>query len=66
MPNINNSSKNVDYIESNSGTFSQSVDIPLLIRLLQSSDPDVVSNAAAYLQHLVYRNPSLKEKTRQV
>ncbi|CAH8585032.1 unnamed protein product [Schistosoma bovis] len=64
MPNINNPSKNVDYIESNSGTFSQSVDIPLLIRLLQSSDPDVVSNAAAYLQHLVYRNPSLKEKTR--
>ncbi|CAH8589471.1 unnamed protein product [Schistosoma rodhaini] len=64
MPNINNSSKSFDYIESNSGTFSQSVDIPLLIRLLQSSDPDVVSNAAAYLQHLVYRNPSLKEKTR--
>ncbi|CAH8521899.1 unnamed protein product [Schistosoma turkestanicum] len=64
MPNIINSSKNSDFIESNSGTFSQSVDIPLLIRLLQSSDPDVVSNAAAYLQHLVYRNPSLKEKTR--
>ncbi|TNN11465.1 Armadillo repeat protein deleted in velo-cardio-facial syndrome isoform 2 [Schistosoma japonicum] len=64
MPNINNSLKNPDYLESNSGTFSQSVDIPVLIRLLQSSDPDVVSNTAAYLQHLVYRNPSLKEKTR--
>ncbi|CAH8585073.1 unnamed protein product [Heterobilharzia americana] len=64
MPNINNIPKKSEYIESNSGTFSQSVDIPLLIRLLQSSNPDVVSNAAAYLQHLVYRNPGLKEKTR--
>nr|CAH8856774.1 unnamed protein product [Trichobilharzia regenti] len=69
MPNINNNNNNLpkkpEYFTSSSGTFSQqSVDIPLLIRLLQSSDPDVVSNAAAYLQHLVYRNPSLKEKTR--
>ncbi|KAF6778720.1 hypothetical protein AHF37_01889 [Paragonimus kellicotti] len=45
--------------------FSPNMDIPQLMRLLLSPEPEIVVNATAYLQHLVYRNPSLKERTRQ-
>ncbi|THD26329.1 hypothetical protein D915_003001 [Fasciola hepatica] len=45
--------------------FSTNPDVPQLIRLLQSPDTDTVANASAYLQHLVYKNPGLKDKTRQ-
>ncbi|KAA3675027.1 uncharacterized protein DEA37_0006215 [Paragonimus westermani] len=44
--------------------FSPNMDIPQIMRLLLSPEPEIVVNATAYLQHLVYRNPSLKERTR--
>ncbi|VEL40548.1 unnamed protein product [Protopolystoma xenopodis] len=46
------------------GGGASGLDVPQLVRLLQSRDSEVEANAAAYLQHLVYRNPEMKERTR--
>ncbi|KER28256.1 hypothetical protein T265_04859 [Opisthorchis viverrini] len=51
--------------ESGPSTNHQEMDILQVVRLLQSPEPEVVINASAYLQHLVYRNPNMKERTRQ-
>ncbi|GAA57044.1 catenin delta-2, partial [Clonorchis sinensis] len=51
--------------ESGADTNHQDMDILQVVRLLQSPEPEVVINASAYLQHLVYRNPNMKERTRQ-